>query len=136
MKIYTIYDVENGKIIISSTDKDFINELLCDYFMEDLMYNWYDSLDFFNNVNKDYELHLLANSVWDETLHWYDNFMEIIESELVIPKEEKITNIETNIFDKSTIYTNCNVEIWENSITGESSIGWYKTEETEELTDI
>ena len=132
MKIYTIYDVENSKIIISSTDKDFINELLCDYFMEDLMYNWYDSLYFFNNKKKE-ELPSFANEIWDETFSRYDDFMEIIESELVIPKEEKITNIETNIFDKSTIYTNCNVEVWENSITGESSVGWYRTENTKEI---
>lgn len=132
MKIYTIYDIENNKIIISSTDKDFINELLCDYFMEDLMYNWYDSLYFFNNKKKE-ELPSFANEIWDETFSRYDDFMEIIESELVIPKEEKITNIETNIFDKSTIYTNCNVEVWENSITGESSVGWYRTENTEEI---
>lgn len=130
MKIYTIYDIENSKIIISSTDKDFINELLCDYFMEDLMYNWYDSLYFFNNKKKE-ELPSFANEIWDETFSRYDDFMEIIESELVMPKEEKITNIETNMFDKSTIYTNCNVEVWENSVTGETSVGWYKTENTE-----
>lgn len=132
MKIYTIYDIESNKIIISSTDKDFINELLCDYFMEDLMYNWYDSLYFFNNKKKE-ELPSFANEIWDETFSRYDDFMKIIESELVIPKEEKITNIETNMFDKSTIYTNCNVEVWENSITGETSIGWYRTENTEEI---
>lgn len=130
MKIYTIYDIENSKIIISSTDKDFINELLCDYFMEDLMYNWYDSLYFFNNKKKE-ELPSFANEIWDETFSRYDDFMEIIESELVMPKEEKITNIETNMYDKSTIYTNCNVEVWENSVTGETSVGWYKTENTE-----
>ena len=42
-------------------------------------------------------------------------------------------NIETNLYDKSTIYTNCTVEVWENTITGETSIGWYRTEETEEI---
>ena len=132
MKIYSIYNVESGKIIISSTDKDLANELLCDFFTEDLMYNWYDSLYFFDNKKKE-ELPSFANEIWYETLHWYDDFMEIIENELVTPKEEKITNIETNIFDKSTIYTNCNVEVWENSITGESSVGWYRTENTEEI---
>ena len=47
--------------------------------------------------------------------------------------EESISNVETNIFNKSTIYTNCTVEIWENTVTGETSIGWYRTEETEEI---
>lgn len=44
-----------------------------------------------------------------------------------------ISNIETNIFDKRKLITNCTVEILENSITGEISIGWYRTEESEEI---
>ena len=47
-----------------------------------------------------------------------------------------IVNIETNMFDKCTIYTNCIVEIWENTITKEISVGWYKTDDTEEVTDV
>lgn len=46
---------------------------------------------------------------------------------------DNITNIQTNIYDICTIYTNCTVEILENSTTGEISIGWYRTEDTEEL---
>ena len=38
---------------------------------------------------------------------------------------EKIVNIETNIFDEREIHTNCTVEIWRNSVTGETSIGWW-----------
>ena len=41
------------------------------------------------------------------------------------------TSVETNLFDKVNIYTNCTVEILENSITGEISIGWYRTPATE-----
>ena len=47
-----------------------------------------------------------------------------------------ITEIETNLFDKRTLYSNCIVEILENTITGEISIGWYKTKDTEELEEI
>ena len=50
-------------------------------------------------------------------------------------KEENILNIETNIFDKRKIITNCIVEILENSQTGEISTGWYKTDESEEIID-
>jgi hypothetical protein len=48
---------------------------------------------------------------------------------------DNITKIETNIFDKSIKYTNCVVEVWENTITGEVSVGWYKTDDTEEITE-
>lgn len=46
---------------------------------------------------------------------------------------EEITEVRSNIYDKSTIYTNCTVEVWENTVTGETSVGWYRTEETEEI---
>ena len=41
--------------------------------------------------------------------------------------------LETNIYDKCKIITNCTVEVWINSVTGEESIGWYKTDESEEI---
>lgn len=46
---------------------------------------------------------------------------------------EEITDVKSNIYDKSTIYTNCTVEVWENTVTGETSVGWYRTADTEEL---
>ena len=49
---------------------------------------------------------------------------------------DNITNIETNMYNKSTLYTNCTVEVWENTVTGEISIGWYRTEDTEEIEEI
>ena len=57
----------------------------------------------------------------------YDTLMEK-ENE-----KEPTIKVETNMFNKSTIYTNCTVEVWENTVTGETSIGWYRTEETEEI---
>lgn len=45
----------------------------------------------------------------------------------------KIELKEMNIYDKVERYSNCIVEILTNSITGDSSVGWYKTDETEEL---
>ena len=44
-------------------------------------------------------------------------------------------SIQMNLFNKTTIYTNCIVEVWENTFTGETSIGWHKTDETEIIED-
>ncbi len=44
-------------------------------------------------------------------------------------------NIQLNLFNKSTLYTNCTVEVWENTITGEVSWGWRRTDETEVIED-
>lgn len=47
--------------------------------------------------------------------------------------EDAIQDIECNIYDKGKIITNCTVEIWTNTITGEESVGWYRTDESEEI---
>lgn len=36
--------------------------------------------------------------------------------------------VECNVFDKETTYTNCTVQILENSVTGETSVGWWRNE--------
>lgn len=36
------------------------------------------------------------------------------------------TTIETNIYDKEEIYTDCTVQILTNTKTGETSVGWWK----------
>jgi hypothetical protein len=33
-----------------------------------------------------------------------------------------------NIYDKEEIYTDCTVQVWSNTITGDSSVGWMKNE--------
>lgn len=33
-----------------------------------------------------------------------------------------------NIYDKEEIYTDCTVQVWSNTITGDSSVGWMENE--------
>lgn len=54
-----------------------------------------------------------------------------IEKSPVIEQRELDNNmitVETNIFDKETTIENCTVQILENSITGEVSVGWWRNE--------
>lgn len=37
-----------------------------------------------------------------------------------------------SIYDEEEIHPNCTVQILRNSITGETSIGWWENEESEE----
>lgn len=39
-----------------------------------------------------------------------------------------IEKIESNVYDECEIHENCTVEIWKNSVTGETSIGWYEND--------
>lgn len=53
-----------------------------------------------------------------------------------VKEEEPIIEVkEMNIYDKVHRYINCIVEVLENSVTGECSVGWYETEDTEEIFD-
>ena len=38
------------------------------------------------------------------------------------------TPIETNLYDEEEIHKNCTVHLLRNSVTGETSIGWYENE--------
>ena len=41
--------------------------------------------------------------------------------------------VNTNMFDICHTYTNCTVQVLENSQTGTCSVGWMRTAETEEI---
>lgn len=51
-------------------------------------------------------------------------------------EDNNIIKVETNIFDKRTIITHCIVEVLENTVTREISVGWYRTEESEEIEEL
>ena len=53
---------------------------------------------------------------------------EIEKSPIVDNFKNREVTIETNIFDKETTIENCTVQILENSITGEVSVGWWRNE--------
>ena len=55
----------------------------------------------------------------------------LVKSMMIERARQREGAVETNIYDKVTRYTNCTVEVLENTQTGETSVGWYKTENTE-----
>lgn len=77
MKAYHfVNDEDQTEIIYSSTDESLIQECICDSFMVDLWYEFYDVLDFMEPAEA-------AKDAWDRTLDWYNNFIYITESELI-----------------------------------------------------
>lgn len=56
---------------------------------------------------------------------WYQDFFGEGVSCPYFKKETKIT---TNIYNKETIIKDCTVQILENTITGEQSIGWFRND--------
>ena len=80
-KIYALINEDINEVVCASEDKDFIREVMCDCFMDDLMYEWYWYL-----INIRYfsdELSQVAKMTWENTLEWYDDFMHIQVIEVV-----------------------------------------------------
>lgn len=48
---------------------------------------------------------------------------------------DKLINVETVLYDKEEIFTNCSVQVLTNTVTGETSIGWWKNNDDLESED-
>ena len=44
------------------------------------------------------------------------------------PTIDALPKVEMNVFDKEEIFENCTVQVLTNSVTGETSIGWWENE--------
>lgn len=42
-------------------------------------------------------------------------------------------DVSMSLYDEVEVHTNCTVQIWKNSVTGDVSVGWFENEECEEL---
>ena len=45
-----------------------------------------------------------------------------------IPQKTECRVTETAMYDMETIYPNCTVQVWENSVTGDISTGWWRND--------
>lgn len=58
--------------------------------------------------------------------NWYSDYFggETICSDFI-----RDTIVESNIYDKEETYYDCTVQVLKNSITGETSVGWFRNDE-------
>lgn len=52
---------------------------------------------------------------------------ELVDLRSFIETDKRV-QVESNIFDTETVIENCTVQIWENSETGEVSVGWWRND--------
>ena len=60
--------------------------------------------------------------------NWLEELVDLRKLLNSLIETDKRVKVETNMFDKETIVENCTVQIWENSVTGEVSVGWWRNE--------
>lgn len=80
-KVYVLMNEDINEVICASEDRDLIREIMCDCFMEDLMYDWDWHLCVSRYTPED--LPEIAQMSWENTLEWYDEFIHIKTIEVI-----------------------------------------------------
>ena len=80
-KVYILYNCDVNEVIAVSEDENLMREMMCDQFMDDVLNDWY-----FDQTWRPYEVNErpdLANRIWEETLEYYDEYIMIMEEEVI-----------------------------------------------------
>ena len=80
-KVYILFNYDVNEVVLVSEDKEFVQECMCDCFMADVEYQWYWEQQYHCLENEN--IKQIARDIWDDIIIWYDNYMDIIEEDLI-----------------------------------------------------
>ena len=80
-KVYILFNYDINEVVLVSEDKEFVQECMCDCFMADVEYQWYWEQQYHSFETED--IKQIARDIWDDIIIWYDNYMDIIEEDLI-----------------------------------------------------
>ena len=80
-KVYILFNDDIGEIVDVSEDEDLLREMMCDYFMDDVEYQFYFEQQY-NDIEVD-KACLWAQELWEDMMDWYTKYMYIIEKEVI-----------------------------------------------------
>ena len=80
-KVYILFNDDIGEIVDVSEDEDLLREMMCDYFMDDVEYQFYFEQQY-NDIEVD-KASLWARELWEDMMDWYTKYMYIIEKEVI-----------------------------------------------------
>ena len=80
-KVYILFNYDVSEIVLVSEDRDFVRECLCDCFMADVDYQWY--WEQMHTTCNPKSINETARDIWNDMLQWYEDYMGIIEEEVI-----------------------------------------------------
>ncbi len=80
-KVYILFNYDINEVVLASEDKEFVQECMCDCFMADVEYQWYWEQQYHSLETEN--IKQIARDIWDDIIIWYDNYMDIIEEDLI-----------------------------------------------------
>ena len=83
-KIYILYDDDIGEVVATSYDKQLLEEMMVDYFIEDWMYeNYWETVGPYSTECDYGSACLIVKENYDIMINWYNSYMLILESEVI-----------------------------------------------------
>ena len=79
--IYILYNQDICETLCASEDRELLQEVMCDMFMEDVLFQWYWDLQW--SVYEIKDLPERANMIWDDMIEWYWDYIIIEEVEVI-----------------------------------------------------
>jgi hypothetical protein len=80
-KVYIIFNYDVNEVILATEDKEFAQECMCDCFMADVEYQWYWEQQYRSLENEN--IKQLAYDIWNDMIIWYNDYIGIIEEDLI-----------------------------------------------------
>ena len=82
-KIYILFNYDVNEVILATEDKELAQECMYDCFIADVEYQWYWEQQKSNIGDTYTEKCETAKGIWYDMMNWYDNYIDIIESEVI-----------------------------------------------------
>ena len=85
MKIYSLVYTDFGEVMYTSSEKEILQEIMCDMFMEDFQEECQAAVDehFIDMEGKDKDTPVMLKESWDRLITWYNEYLEIQETILI-----------------------------------------------------
>ena len=80
-QLYILWNYDCDQPVIASEDEDLLKEYMCDFFMEDAYYDFCYRCFYDSRAIGPYTI---AKEVWEDDLHYYLTYFDILGNELVI----------------------------------------------------
>lgn len=80
-KVYILFNYDVNEVILATEDKEFAQECMCDCFMADVEYQWYWEQQYRSLENEN--IKQTAHDIWNDMLSWYEDYIGIIEEDLI-----------------------------------------------------
>ena len=82
-KVYILYDWDVNEVIAVSEDRDLLCELMCDYFFDDTIYQWYWEQTYQAPTTDYQDACRKAKNIWIDMIEWYNDYIGILEEEVI-----------------------------------------------------